>query len=151
MKRFVYLVVIILLVGGVLYEEKHRAATTRHSPAEPASEYPDMDLVLNRSPSHFADMVDLWNPPRVKIADTDSAFSRLMVQQDLSAAQVRPIHLRPEIRVDPVLTVADRELRYALISAGDFRLTLDLKPAFATPEALLPDHIDPGIGASFKF
>jgi hypothetical protein len=55
------------------------------------------------------------------------------------------------VETEPLLTVQDREAAFAIFSAAGFRLTFNLKPAYATPEALLPNRIDPGIRGSFSF
>ena len=156
MKRYLVLLVVIILVAGVfLFEEQHRAATITHRIenhiAPPESEAPRLMGPGIETPSPFAEYADLWGNPWGKYPDPDMAYSSLAFQKDLASAGSEKILARPEVIKEPVLTVQDREAAYAIFSTGGFKLTVNLKPAYATPEALLPNRIDPSIGGSFSF
>jgi|GEM_PF-3818861 hypothetical protein len=158
MKRYlVLLVVIILAAGVVLFEEKHRAATVKpHIDIEnhialPESEAPRLLAPPVATKIRLADYADLWDNPGMKNPDPDQVYASLTFQKDLAPAGFEKIHAKPDEKTEPVLTVQDREAAYAIFSAGGFRMTLNLKPAYATPEASLPNHVNAGIGGSFSF
>jgi hypothetical protein len=156
MKRYLVLLVVVILAAGVfLFEEQHRAATVTHHVVNlippPESEAPRLLAPTVTRENHFAEYADLWGNPGAKYPDTDLAYSSLAFQKDLAAPASDKILAKPDMKTEPVLTVQDREAAYALFNLGGFKMTLNLKPAYATPEALLPNHIDPGIGGSFSF
>lgn len=97
------------------------------------------------------DYANLWGNSRKQNSDPDQTYSSLAFQTELTAPASDKILTRPDVKTEPVLTVQDREAAYALFNLGGFKMTLNLKPAYATPEALLPNRIDPGIGGSFSF
>ena len=156
MKRYlVLLVVIILAAGVVLFEENHRAATVKHHVenqiAPPESEAPRLLAPPVAMRIRLADYADLWDNPGMKNPDPDQVYASLAFQKDLAPVGFEQIHARPGEKTEPVLTVQDREAAYAIFSAGGFRMTFNLKPAYATPEAPLPNHVNAGIGGSFSF
>jgi hypothetical protein len=156
MKRYLVLLVVIVLAAGVfLFEEQHRAATIKyhvvnHIPP-PESEAPRLEAAPVVRGNNFADYADLWGNPRMKNPDTDMAYSGYAFQKEFAPAGPEKILARPVVETEPLLTVQDREAAFAIFSAAGFRLTFNLKPAYATPEALLPNRIDPGIRGSFSF
>jgi hypothetical protein len=161
MKRYLVLLVVVILAAGVfLFEEQHRAATITHHVVNhippPESEAPRLLALTVARENHFAEYADLWGNPWVKYPETDSAYSSIAFQKDLAAPASDTILARPDVKTEPVLTVQDREAAFAIFSATGFRLTFNLKPVYATPDALnpshlMPSHIDPGIGGSFSF
>jgi hypothetical protein len=161
MKRYLVLLVVIILAAGVyLFEEQHRAATITHHVvnhiAPPESEAPQLLAPPVAPQNHFADYADLWGNPWMEYPDTDTAYSSLAFQKDLAAPVSEKILAKPEVKSDPVLTVQDREAAFAIFSSAGFRLTFNLKPVYAASDALvpghiMPDHIDPSIHGSFSF
>ncbi len=152
MRRYlVMLVGIILVVGGVLFEEKHRAETFKNHIAPPELEYARLLRQPAETKTNFADYASLWGSPWTQNPDPDLAYSSLTFQKDLVPAGSEKILVRPGVKTEPVLTVQDREATYAIFSGGGFKLTVNLKPAYATPDSLLPNHLDPSIGGSFSF
>jgi hypothetical protein len=160
MKRPLVLVGIILAAGVFLFEEQHRAATLAHHIvnhiAPPKSEAPRLESSPVTLGNNFAEYANLWGNPWIKNSDPDFVYSSLAFQKDLAAPASDNILARPDLKTQPVLTVQDREAAFAIFSAAGFRLTFNLKPVYATPDALdpshlMPSHIDPGIGGSFSF
>jgi hypothetical protein len=161
MKRYLVLLVVVILAAGVfLFEEQHRAATITHHIVNhippPESEAPRLESSPVARGNNFADYADLWGNPWMKNTDPDFVYSSIAFQRDLAAPASNKILARPDVKTDPVLTVQDREAAFAIFSAAGFRLTFNLKPVYATPDALdpshlMPSHIDPGIGGSFSF
>jgi hypothetical protein len=47
--------------------------------------------------------------------------------------------------------VVDSKINYELLGSKDFSLKLNLTPAYAKPEALIPTRLDPGVGVTLKF
>ncbi|HEY1490329.1 MAG TPA: hypothetical protein VGF90_04750 [Verrucomicrobiae bacterium] len=161
MKRYLVLLVVVILAAGVfLFEEQHRAATVAHHIANliapPKSEAPRLESSPVAQGNNFADYTDLWGNPWKNNTDPDFVYSSLAFQKDLATPALDKILARPDLKTEPVLTVQDREAAFAIFSAAGFRLTFNLKPVYATPDALdpshlMPSHIDPGIGGSFSF
>jgi hypothetical protein len=156
MKRYlVLLVVIILAVGVYLFEEQHRAATIKHHIENhippPESEAPRLMAQPAETKINFADYADLWGNPRTNNPDPDQVYASLAFQKDLAPEGSEKILARPEVKTEPIITVQDREAAYAIFSGGGFKLTIDLKPAYATPDTPLPNRVNPGIGGSFSF
>jgi hypothetical protein len=119
MKRYLALVVVIVLAAGVfLFEEQHRAATITHHVVNhippPESEAPRLLAPPVARGNNFADYADLWGNPWTKDPDTDVAYSSLAFQKDLASAGSEKILARPEVKTDPVLTVQDREAAFAI-------------------------------------
>ena len=156
MKRFLLLLVGIVLVASViLFEEQHRAATVKHQVVNlipsPEMEAPRLESPPVVRENNFADYADLWGNPWIKNPDPDTVYSSLAFQRDLAPASSDKVLAKSGIKTEPVLTVQDREAAYAIFSSGGFRLTFNLKPAYASPTAILPNHLDPSIGGSFSF
>jgi len=161
MKRYLVLLMVIILAAGVyLFEEQHRAATLTHHVvnhiAPPESEAPRLLAPPATRGNNFANYADLWGNSWGENPDTDTAYSSLAFQKDLAAPVSEKILARPELKSDPVLTVQDREAAFAIFSSAGFRLTFNLKPVYAASDALvaghmMPDHIDPSIHGSFSF
>lgn len=161
MKRYLVLLVLVVLAAGVfLFEEQHRAATLTHHVvnliAPPESEAPLLESPPVARGNNFAAYADLWGNPGVKKTDSDFVYSSFAFQKDLAGPASDKILARPDVKTEPVLTVQDREAVFAIFSAAGFRLTFNLKPVYDTPDALDPSHlmpsrIDPGIGGSFSF
>jgi hypothetical protein len=156
MKRYlVLLVVLILAAGVVLFEEQHRAASTQHQIVNlippPKTEAPLLLEPAIETPGRFSQYADLWNNPRTKNPAPDPAYFSLAFQKDLTAADLIKIQTKAADSAEPVLTFQDREAALAIFSTTGFKLTFNLKPEYATPEASLPNHLDPGIGGSFSF
>jgi hypothetical protein len=153
MKRVWMLIGIILLLGCVLFEEKHRAATAQKHLApsgltDPPAPFPAEDPF---KASNFSDQVDLWGEPWVKTPTADLNDAGLNFLNGLKPASFEKFQSRLDYKTEPVVTVLDREVACALFELGGFKLSLNLKPAYPNPEALLPSRIDPAIRGSFSF
>jgi hypothetical protein len=151
MKRALLLAGIILLAGGVLYEEKHRAATVRHHIVAPDVSYAELEALSLATNANFSDNINLWDNPRIKIGGAGLNYSSMAFQKDLPPASFEKIQPAHGDETEPALTVLDREVIYALFAKRDFTLTLKLKPEYSSPQALVPSHLDPGIGGSISF
>jgi hypothetical protein len=152
MKRAWLIIGIILLLGGVVFEEKHRAETVKkHTfPAISTEQDPEEDTYLIPK-SNFSGQVDLWGDPWVKTDDPDLTYASLAFKNGLKEASIEKFQARPDNGAEPVLTVLDRQVAYALFELGGVKLKFNLKPAFPNPEALLPTRLDPSITGSFSF
>ncbi len=69
----------------------------------------------------------------------------------VSRPRFETLQPRAETKTDPLVTVQNQQLDYNLFDLGGFKLNLNFKPSYPTPEALLPTRIDPGISGSFSF
>jgi hypothetical protein len=142
---------IILLVAGILFEEKHRAETMKHRLHPDALTNPADELFVVQE-NNFYDYVDLWGDPWVKANEPHlKNNSSLAVANSAMRASAEKFQPRVGDKNDPVVTVRNQQLDYNLLNFGGFKLSVDLKPAYATPEAILPNRIDPGISGSFSF
>lgn len=151
MKRPLVLVGIILLVGGVLFEEKHRAETFKHHIVAPELSYPELEAQCLATNGSFSGRVNLWDNALVKSEDAHLNHASLAVQGNLNPAGFETLQPNPGNQSEPAITVLDREVTYALFASRDFTLTLNLKPEYSNPDALMPSHIDPGIRGSISF
>jgi hypothetical protein len=141
---------IILLVAGVLFEEKHRAETLNHRLHPAALTNPATEL-FDIKENNFYEYVDLWGDPWVKTDDPDLNNSSIAVENAAKPASAEQFRLRVGDKTDPLLTVEDKKISYSFLDLGSLKLNVNLKPAYATPEAILPNRIDPGISGSFSF
>ena len=152
MKRVWVFIGIILLVGGVLFEEKHRAETVKQHPHPAAWTDPDpAGIAVVLQSSNFSDQVDLWGDPWVETDVPDFSHAYLAFGNDLKPASFEKFQSRRDHETEPVLTVQERQVGYSLLDFGGFKLNVNLEPAYRTPEALMPTRIDPGISGSFSF
>ena len=154
------LAAMILLAGGVVFEEWHHAGTiSGHHLPHPALALADMPedagtefLMTNKN---FAAAVDLWQNPAIPTHVANISYANFVFQSEL---QLSPLDFdRLATRGDGgqshalPLTVVDKNLVYALFSLGKFKATLNLTPVKAKPEDLLPTQLKPGLGGSFDF
>jgi hypothetical protein len=150
MKRAWVFIGIILLMGVILFEEKHRAETIKnHLPPVVLRDPAAVPYAVEDS--NFSDHVDLWGDPWVKTGEIRLDSASLSFQTDSRPASVEQFQSRLDYKTEPVLTVQDRQVAYSLFEAGGFTLTLNLKPAYPNPQALVPTGLDAGIGGSFSF
>lgn len=146
---------IILLAGGVVFEEWYRAATI-------AAHYPQTDLthvvadnntefVLTNK--NFSAAVDLWLNPGTLTYGADKSYADLMFKSDLRPANFDQLvtHAPGGESYTSFLTMADKDLTYALFSIGNFKATLNMTTVKPTPQAILPTQIKTGFGGSFDF
>ena len=150
-KRPLILVGIILLAGGVVFEEKHRAATLINHIAAPDLKYSVLEVQSLATNNTLSASVNLWNISPVKTGGAGLNYTRANFQPDLMPASIDKFQPLPVNKTEPVITVMDREVAYALFASRDFTLTLDLKPEYSSPTSFMPSHIDPGIRGSFSF
>jgi hypothetical protein len=151
MKRPLLLAGIILLAGGVLYEEKHRAAILYHPIVAPELAYPELEAQSLATNGSFLDNINLWDHSRVKTDEAGLSYTSFAFQKDFAPASFERLQSNLGGKTEPMLTVLDREVVYALFATRDFTLTLNLKPAYSNPQALMPSHIDAGLGGSISF
>ena len=151
MKRPLALIAVVLFVSGIVFEAKHRAATLKNHIPPVESAYPDMEAQYLITNSDFAGHVDLWGAPMVKTPQVNYNYGSQAFKDNLTPANFEKLQATVNYKTEPVLTVLDREIAVALFSIGDFNMTLNLKPAYANPDAIMPSHIDAGIGGSFSF
>jgi hypothetical protein len=150
MKRAWVFIGIILLVGGILFEEKHRAETIKnHLPPVVLGDPAAAPYVV--WDNNFSDYVDLWGDPKVKTSHADSGYASFVFENDPKTASFEKFQSKLDYEAAPVITMQDREVAYALFQAGSFTLKLNLKPAYPNPEAILPTRIDASLGGSFSF
>ena len=143
---------IILLAGsGVLYEEKHRAATVGQHIVAPDVAYAELEEQSLATNDSFSGSINLWDTPPMKIDAAGLNNPAAAFQRDLMSASFEKMQTAPDNKTEPALTVLDREVVYALFAKKDFTLTLNLKPEYSAAQPLLPSHIDPGIGGSISF
>ncbi len=157
-RRRLILAAMILLAGGVVFEEWHRAGTFDHLP-HPATQLTDTAddagtefLMTNQN---FAAAIDLWQNPAMPTHVANVSYANFVFQSEL---HLSPLDFdRLAIRGDagkshalPV-TVIDKDVVYSLFSLGHFKATLNLTPMKAKPEDLIPTQVKPGFGGSFDF
>jgi hypothetical protein len=153
MKRYLVLAGMILLAAIIsFYEEKPRVETGEsHIPSPPGLTFARMEVPPAATNSHFLDDVNLTYDPMVKIQDSAPRRASLADGKDLPSANPERIKSKPEDPTAPVITVVDSKINYELLGSKDFSLKLNLTPAYANPEALIPTRLDPGVGVTLKF
>jgi hypothetical protein len=149
---------IILLVGGIVFEEKHRAATLHRHPIAPprlAYSLPDENAESAATNKNFSDSVSLWFNPDREIHDDDMAYASVLFQ---SALGNEPVvrdwteHPDPDAKIHPSsLTVDGKTINYSIFHAGNFTATLNLTPVLPNQQAIIPTEVKPGLGGSFSF
>ena len=156
MKKYLALLIgVILLVAGVLFEEKHRAATMKHHIENHlAAPKPELSRILEpeiETPSPFAGYADLWGDPQAKNPEPAQTYQLIANEKSLAPVASEKILARPGVQSEPAFTLQNHEAAYEFFSGGSFKLTLNLKPIYGAPDAILPNHVNPGIGGSFSF
>ena len=151
---------IILLCGGVIFEEWHRAGTLAgHHPAHAATELTDAAddagtefLLTNKN---FEAGLNLWLNPAVRSRATAISYANFVFQSELHNAPLDFDRLATHGDVGNShalpLTLVDKDIAYALFSIGSFKATLNLTPVKADPKDLIPSQLKPGLGGSFDF
>jgi len=149
---------IILLVGGIIFEEKHRAATHAHEhPATPApaAARPPVGLEFLTTKSGLETNLNLWFNPLVENHDDNLTYARVLFQSQLSDSAMAYERMGRSVPGEnfhlPTVNVADKSLNYSLFSIGNFSASLSLTPVLASPSAIIPTEIKPGLGGSFNF
>ena len=150
MRRALIFIGIILVAGGGLFAKRHRAETIKNHLPPVAMRDPATAPFAVKG-NNFSDYVDLWGDPWVETDDPDLAYAKLALGNDPKPAGVEHFKSRLDYETEPVLTVHDRQLGYSLLDFGGFKLNVNLKPGYSSPDALLPSRIDPGISGSFSF
>jgi hypothetical protein len=117
---------IILLVAGVLFEERHRAETLKQHLHPAGLESTAAPLFVLKE-NNFYDYVDLWGDPWVKTDDPHLNNSSLAVENSAKPASVEKFQPRVSGKTDPVLAVQDKKITYSLLDLGGFRLDVNLK------------------------
>ena len=154
-RRRLIMAAIVLLVGGVVLEEWHRAGAARHHfPAtNPASPVVDPVAEFTMTNKNFGATVDLWANPGVPVYDTDISYANYMFESALHPEDFSRLATRTgngENFTLPV-TMSGKNIDYAHFSIGNFKANLTLTPTKAKPEDLFPTQFKPGLGGSFDF
>lgn len=137
-------------MSGVVYEEEHRIEPVENElPPELFSE-PEADAFV-MPPSNFSNQVDLWSQPWLSAEEAESGFANPGFGKGPASASFEKFQPRMVFHAEPVVTVQDRQVVLSLFELGTFQMRLNLKPAFANPDALMPTSINPGISGSFSF
>lgn len=146
---------IILLVGGIMFEEKHRAATLHHIvPPELTYASPANDAAVTAGNDIFSDSTNLWSTSPQEIPNDDLTYARVFFQSELGAAAA---YDRVQNRVAdqkinlPSMDIADKSVNYSIFTIGNFSASLHLTPVLPNPQALIPTDIKPGVGGSISF
>lgn len=149
---------VILLAGGVVFEEWHRAGT--HYPHEAAHLAMAVTLPTDDASTEFVMTnkdfeanVDLWLNPGVPAYDTDISYANFVFQSALHPVDYAQLAARPADENNPLpfLHMVDKDITYSLFSIGNFKATLNMTPVKARPEDLFPTQLKPGLGGSFDF
>ena len=149
---------IILLAGGVVFEEWHRAGTIaahhdHYPPTELARAAVDASTEFVMTNKNFAANVDLWLNPGVPAYDADITYANYVFQSALRPVDFDRLSTRVTDLNNPVsfLTMVDKDITYSLFSIGSFKATFNMTPTKAKPEDLFPTQLKPGLGGSFDF
>jgi hypothetical protein len=147
---------IILLAGGIVYEEKHRAATTHHlQPTELAYSLPYAGAEFPATNQNFSDSANLWLNPAREIHDDDLTYARVLFQSELgdpAAAYDRVETRAADGKINlPSMDITDKSVNYSIFTIGNFTASLHLTPVLANPQSIIPTDIKPGLGGSFNF
>jgi len=149
---------IILLVGGIIYEEKHRAAThhqTHLITAQLTYTLPPDAREFVMTNSGLTTNLNLWFNPVRETHDDGLAYANVIFQSELTDATMAYERMeRPMAGANfhlPSVNVADKSLNYSLFSIGHFSASLSLTPILTSPSAIIPTEIKPGLGGSFNF
>jgi multidrug efflux pump subunit AcrB len=150
------LAAIILLAGGIVYEEKHRAATIPHiTPPELAYSVPYDGAEFPATNENFSDRVNLWFNPAQEIHADDLTYATVILQSELG--DEASAYDRVQTRVAdgkinlPSVDITDKSVNYSIFTIGNFTASLHLTPVLANPQAIIPTEIKPGLGGSFDF
>jgi hypothetical protein len=146
---------ILLLAGGVAFQQRHRATTPPHDypPTELPEPVADVRTEFVMTNKNFAAQVDLWPNPGIPVYDTDISYANYVFQSALHpvdfaqlAAGVKDFNGPAPYRI-----LAVKDPGYSLISIGTFKAGLTLTPTKAKPEDLFPTQLKPGLDGSFDF
>jgi len=153
MRRLWVIVGVILVVTGVLFEERHRARTVIPHLHPAALTEPDPAGVLEvvNRPNNFSDAVDLWGDPWRRSAGPDWSGVSMASGIDTRPGRFETLQPRQEIKADPAITVENKQLDFKLLNLGGFKLNINMTPNYPNSDAILPSRVDPGISGSFSF
>lgn len=156
-RRRVLVAGIILLAGGVVFEEWHRAATimAHHPATELVDTADDAGTEFLMTNKNFEAAVNLWQNPVVRPHAANITYANFVFQSELhmSLADFDRLATRDDAgsRTAPALTMVDKDIAYALFSVGNFKANVTLTPVKADPKDLIPTQVKPGVGGSFDF
>jgi hypothetical protein len=149
---------IILLISGIIFAEKHHAATLNaHHIISPELTYtvPPDSAELSATNKSFSDSVNLWFNPAQEIHYDCMTYARVLFQSELvdtAAAYDRVETRNADRKINlPSMNIADKSVNYSLFTIGNFTANLNLTPVLPTPQAIIPTEIKPGLGGSFSF
>lgn len=155
-RRRLILAGIILLAGGVVFEEWHRAGTIavhHKSPTELANPPVDVSTEFVMTNQNYEATVDLWQNPGVPVYDTDISYANFVFQSAFRPVDFERLALPATDWKSPAsfLTMVHKDIVYSLFSIGSFKATFNMTPTKAKPEDLFPTQLKPGLGGSFDF
>lgn len=150
---------IILLAGGIIFAEKHRAATLHeHRLVTPELTYTlpqDGREFVTTTNSGLETNLSLWFNPVRETHDDGLAYANVLFQSELADAAAAYDRMERPLAGEsfhlPSVNVADKSLNYSLFSIGKFSASLSLTPVLTSPSAIIPTEIKPGLGGSFNF
>ena len=149
---------IILLVGGIIFAGKHRAATLRQQHIiKPELTYalPPDRRELVRPASSLETNVSLWFNPVRQIHDDGLTYAGVLFQSKLGDAAAAYDRIEKPVTGEnfnlPSMNLTDKSVNYSLFSIGNFSASFSLTPVLASPQAIIPTEIKPGLGGSFNF
>jgi hypothetical protein len=148
-KRVWLSIAVILVAGGVLFAEKHRAQPVQNHLPPVILQDPAQVPYLTGG-NIFSGKIDLWGNPWAKTENVRPAYSSFP-QKEFKPVNLENFQPKLDVKNESVVTVQDREVAYALFEVGGFTLTVNLKPGYANPQALMPTRLNAGIGGSFSF
>jgi hypothetical protein len=149
---------IILLVGGIIFAEKHHAATIKeHHLVTPELTYalPQDGRELVTTSSGLETNLSLWFNPVRESHDDGLTYASVLFQSELGDAAAAYDRMERPVTGEnfhfPSMNLADKSVNYSLFSIGKFSASLNLTPVLASPQAIIPTEIKPGMGGSFDF
>ena len=157
--RFLLLLAgIILIISGIIFAEKHRAGTLHeHHLITPELTYalPQDGREFMTTSNRVETSASLWFNPVREIHDDGLTYASVLFQSELGDAAAAYDRMeRPVAGVNfhfPSMNLADKSVNYSLFSIGKFSASFSLTPILASPQAIIPTEIKPGLGGSFNF
>jgi hypothetical protein len=148
--------VIILLAGGVVFAEWHRAVAiaAHHFPStELTNPAVDVSTEFVMTNKNYEATVDLWLNPGVPVYDTDISYANYMFESALHPVDYTQLPAPVTEFNNPAsfVNVVHKDITYSLFTIGSFKATFNMTPTKAKPDDLFPTQLKPGLGGSFDF
>src|SRR5882762_911810 len=146
-RRRLMVAAIVLLAGGVVFEEWHRAHARHHDPAgNLTGQAVDSVAEFSMPEINLGATVDLWANPGVPVYDTDITYANYVFQSAIHPEDFTRLATRSDNGANFTLpmTMSGNHIDYAHFSIGNFKANLTLTPFKARPEDLIPTQLKPG-------